>query len=519
MKAVLLVRVSTEGQDYEAQTHDLKNYAASLGFTNLHIIQDKESAVKLTEEQRNGLNEMKSYLLANSDCKDVFIWEISRLARTEKVLHSIKEWLVNAGIQLHIFDKRIKLLNEDGSENPNTALIFSILGSFASQEAKTMKARFKRGKVRSKELGKYTGGKLKYGYYVDEEKKFQINVEQAEVVKLIFKLYATGKYSVNKLTEELQARGIKIYSRAVMSILQDNSYTGESHMHYTPIVSKELFQIVAEVRKNNNSNFTKVTDYDRVAFGRKLMKCDSCGHHYTVVYAKSGASYACAYSGHRYESPSNPQQRCRNTTYFNRDWLDCLLWYIARPMHEQRLKRINKEDAKRIGEEIDIIEKKQRVLLEKIQRINERKARAVEAYIDGLISSDQKDAKISQINHSNHEMMEEITNLDERRNNLVKMHRIALGIDSPNVTIKKDYSLEDMDAIVKENITSITLSRFGDKYYKVEITPITGDVMEWYFKKFARVGTKWNDSNFQPKDDEILPATSDYWELRKKESN
>lgn len=513
-KAVLLVRVSTEGQDYEAQTHDLQMYATSLGFTNLHIIADKESGVKLTEEQRNGLNEMKSYLISNSDCKDVFIWEISRLARTEKVLHSIKEWLVNAGIQLHIFDKRIKLLNDDGSENPNTSLIFSILGSFASQEAKTIKARFNRGKARNKELGKYNGGKIKFGYEKAEDGRFK-EAQTGAIVRLIYDLYSTGEYSVSMVTEELQKRGYNVYLRAVTRILQDNCYTGQTEMHYPQIVSVELWNKCKEIRQSNNSKIDKNTT-NNIAFARKLMKCD-CGYNYSVKLNKIGWVYYCAGNTKRNMSGITPKDRCSNKMHMSRNWLDCLLWYVAKPMHEQRMLRINKEDADRLNEQIEILERKERVLYERMHRSSERLEKVADAWIEGLITESQKQAKIAQIRASEKQMNDEFTQLGEQRKSLVKLHRIALGIDPSPTQIKKDYSLDDMNKIVKENISKVELARL-EKNNKITIHPITGDVIVYLFKRSSKVEKIYNEE-LQPLDDMIVSATKDYWSEREKESN
>ena len=42
-KAVLMCRVSTEAQDYEAQIGDLKKYAQQKGITEFYVIATKES--------------------------------------------------------------------------------------------------------------------------------------------------------------------------------------------------------------------------------------------------------------------------------------------------------------------------------------------------------------------------------------------------------------------------------------------------------------------------------------------
>jgi DNA invertase Pin-like site-specific DNA recombinase len=42
--AILLVRVSTLEQDYQAQIYDLTQYGNSLGYTQFHIVETKETA-------------------------------------------------------------------------------------------------------------------------------------------------------------------------------------------------------------------------------------------------------------------------------------------------------------------------------------------------------------------------------------------------------------------------------------------------------------------------------------------
>ena len=63
-KSILLIRVSTEQQDLAQQTEKVKAEAIKDGFTesNIIILEDKESAVKLSEEERNGLNKLKWHI-------------------------------------------------------------------------------------------------------------------------------------------------------------------------------------------------------------------------------------------------------------------------------------------------------------------------------------------------------------------------------------------------------------------------------------------------------------------------
>ena len=81
-KAILLVRVSTQKQDFDAQEKELYNMALSDGYADNDIIPicEKESGIKLSEEERNGLNRMKE-VIAEGGVTCVYAWEISRIAR------------------------------------------------------------------------------------------------------------------------------------------------------------------------------------------------------------------------------------------------------------------------------------------------------------------------------------------------------------------------------------------------------------------------------------------------------
>ena len=111
MKCILLVRVSTEVQSYEEQEKELFDLAIKHGYSHDEItaVAYKESAIKLKEEERAGLNEMKN-LIETGEYDCVFAWEISRIARRKKILFSILDYLIERKIQLIIKDYFITLI-------------------------------------------------------------------------------------------------------------------------------------------------------------------------------------------------------------------------------------------------------------------------------------------------------------------------------------------------------------------------------------------------------------------------
>jgi DNA invertase Pin-like site-specific DNA recombinase len=460
---------------------------------------------------------MKDYLNNNQDCKTVFIWEISRLARTEKVLHSIKEWLVSRGVQLHIFDKRISLLQRDGSEDPNTGLIFSILGSFASQEAKQIKARFNRGKAANKELGRYNGGKMKYGYKTDGNGYFIPNESEAEIVKLTFEMYATGKYSHTSLTKELMERGYQLHLRKVTKILQDKCYYGGTEIKYPPLVSKELFDKCREVA---GDNYTERSRTDNVAFARKLLKCPCCGYNYSVKLNKMGWVYYCVANAQdiRNRLESMNVARCDNKIHLSRNLLDAVIWYVVKPIHYNFLNNLTKTDAERIRQEIELLEEKERVVEKNIAKLQISKMRINEMYEKQRYTEDEYEVRFEQNKKQVDEQKANLLRFNEEKTKLFRLLRKLENHSTEELDeVKSDLTLEQMDVIVKQHIKSIDLDRTDDNMNTiVTISPMIGEPYVFYLKKSAKQNKVWvrRDDELVCIDDELMSATASYWKKR-----
>ena len=98
--AILLVRVSTLVQDYDSQIYDLKLYGNSLGFNEFHIIETKETAFA-DLSQKVGTNEMFKFIKNNPEYNTILTTEMSRIARRQSILHSIKEYCLQEQIQIY----------------------------------------------------------------------------------------------------------------------------------------------------------------------------------------------------------------------------------------------------------------------------------------------------------------------------------------------------------------------------------------------------------------------------------
>lgn len=87
MKAIILARVSTAKQSYDEQVNDLIALAIKDGYTKrqIKVIKNKESGIKLDEEHRLGLIELKEAIKNDASINAVYIRSIDRIGRREEV--------------------------------------------------------------------------------------------------------------------------------------------------------------------------------------------------------------------------------------------------------------------------------------------------------------------------------------------------------------------------------------------------------------------------------------------------
>ena len=147
-KCILFVRVSTLQQSYTEQVKQLAIYAQTKGFAteNQIIIANKESATKLSFEEREGLKELYDRINKDESIKAVFVAEVSRIARREDVIFKFKTTLIERKINLYIQHDNLQLFNDDESINTAAELMFSLLSTLAKQEMIDKQERFKKGK-------------------------------------------------------------------------------------------------------------------------------------------------------------------------------------------------------------------------------------------------------------------------------------------------------------------------------------------------------------------------------------
>ena len=172
-QVVILVRVSTDKQEYQRQVYELTDYCNRVGWNIERVFSNKVSGAKSIEE-RTEIQELIEYVKSNSIDKVVCL-EISRLGRNTLEALKVIQLLNQHNVSLYVKNYNLETLTADGKVNPVAALICTILLEIASMERLTIKERMASGRdqyiTRCKEQGIKMGRPSTYRKSVDAYKQ------------------------------------------------------------------------------------------------------------------------------------------------------------------------------------------------------------------------------------------------------------------------------------------------------------------------------------------------------------
>ena len=157
-RVALLVRVSTDKQDYNRQITELQEHCEKMGYEVMRVFANKGSGTKKNED-RSEIMEMLAYIEENKIDK-VCVLEISRLGRNTLEALKVIELLNEKKICLFIKNYNLETLDSKGNVNPITSLICTILLEISSMERHTIIERMASGRDQYIAKCRATGKKM-----------------------------------------------------------------------------------------------------------------------------------------------------------------------------------------------------------------------------------------------------------------------------------------------------------------------------------------------------------------------
>lgn len=240
-------RVSTDHEEqatsYDAQMTYYKAYIEGHEDWDFAGMYSDEGITATNTRKRDGFNQMVVDALGGKI--DLIITKsVSRFARnTVDSLTTIRK-LKEKGIEVFFEKENIWTLDAKGE------LMITIMSSLAQEESRSISENTTWGKRKSFADGKSS---VAYSRFLGYDKDFKVNEEEAQVVRLIYKLFISG-LSLYGITLELERRGIatptgkdKWSISTVKSILTNEKYRGDALLQ-----KQYTTNFLQKTRKTNN---------------------------------------------------------------------------------------------------------------------------------------------------------------------------------------------------------------------------------------------------------------------------
>jgi len=244
MKIAIYARVSTQSQakqeTIQSQLEALREYAQAHDLT---ITQECiDNGVSGSTLEREGLDELRDLVLAG-EVKGVLILSPDRLSRTQ-----FDQMVLMEEFKKHKI--KVFFTNQQFEDTPAGKLMLQVHGAISEYERTTIRDRMRRGLKHAVKKGQVLGGNAPYGYSFARKTestiaRWEVNEEEAEIVRLIFDLYVNKGMKETAIANYLNDKGLlprsgaKWWSTVIYSILKNDSYLGIAYMYKTKKVKPQ----------------------------------------------------------------------------------------------------------------------------------------------------------------------------------------------------------------------------------------------------------------------------------------
>ena len=296
------IRVSTTrqgelGVSLDQQKAAIQAYAERSGLDLVRWFEEQETA---SRRGRPIFGQMLK-LLKSGRAAGVVIHKIDRSARNLRDWADLGE-LIDQGIAVHFANEALDLNSRGGRLAADIQAIVAadFIRNLREETKKGFYGRLKQGLLpRPAPVGYLNCGK---------GKPKAVDAEKAPYVRTAFELYASGRFSLKALTEEMYALGLRgnkgrrVSINGMSKILNNPFYTGVIVIKKTnetyagvhePIITQSLFSRVQNILHGKTNR--KVIKHDMLF--RRMFRCERCKFHLVGERQKGITYYRCHTSG------------------------------------------------------------------------------------------------------------------------------------------------------------------------------------------------------------------------------
>lgn len=390
--------------------------------------------------------------------------EISRFSRNTLDSIQYTQELLRNGVGVFFQSDNINTLMGDAE------MRLTIMSSIAQDEVRKTSERVRFGFQRSIENGVVLGNNAIWGYTKDNG-KLVIDEKQAEMVKLIFELYANNKMGMRGISAELYNKGYKnskgnaMAFSTIKNIIQNPKYMGfycgnktqkidfkhndrktldksewkmyEDNEACPPIVSIELWNKANDIleARSNTMKSTQTSYNNKYAYSGKIV-CTrhNCSYHRGIYKYNKREWWGC----HKYKN--NGKKACDMPIIYT-DELDLVMKDAYNSLFANKKEII--DDLLKIYQnnaQSNNIKQDMAKLEVKINEIQKRKDKLLDLSLDGRLSNEEFEKRNNSFNTEIDELKLELERL---RSEEFKAKDIASSLEVLRKSIAKELTFEN----------------------------------------------------------------------------
>jgi site-specific DNA recombinase len=390
MKALVYARFSSNNQNegsITAQLRAIQEYSHKNGIIILHEYVD-EALSGTTDNRPQFLQMIDDVTAGRYEVDLILVHKLDRFARNRYDSAIYRHELQKKNVRLIAVDQPL-------DDSPEGIILTSLLEGMAEYYSKNLSREVKKGMRENALQAKHRGGRPPLGYDVDRETmKYVVNPQEAEAVKLIFKM-AVEFHSMMEISQELNRRGYRsklgrpFPKHSIHDILENpkyagnyvaNRYCGEKEFtlagEVPAIVDQQTWtevQQIMESRKLVAPRKKSKNGSDYILTGK--MFCGECGAAYTGNFKIGGRGYK--YKSYYYICVNKKQRKsCDNPNLIREqienyvlDEIEAAFGAANAEKFADLIEKKYKEQAKSNAGEIDRLKKAINALSSRIENL------------------------------------------------------------------------------------------------------------------------------------------------------
>lgn len=405
--------------------------------------------------------------------------EVSRFARNTVDTLQVTRRLKEKGIGVLFLNDNIDTRDNDGEFR------LTIMASVAQEESRKISERTRWGQTQAMKRGVVFGNNSIFGYILSEGKLI-VQPEQAEVVRAIFHRFLTERKGSHTIARELTQAGVRPPLRAsgswsstmVLRVLRNEKYCGDllqkkyrttdylSHRkirndgaeeqcllkdHHEAIVSREIFQAAQEELDRRGTIARSRGKFSAKYWYSGKVRCGLCGKSFTLkrTRRKDGTEYqrfVCR--GHQDGSGCGAPGVNAQVIYLCARHVLGQLALDRDAIIGQLLEELRVIREQHSASQPDQCEK----LRQALQRQQERKDRAQEAFLDGDLSREDMRRLTERCDGEIRRLEDQLKDMeDQQQADAELMARYA------EIRALLEKELDGGDAVLDEVIRTITI--------------------------------------------------------------